>query len=100
MGARAAWVLLGSARAPLASRLDGVCNAAERGSIAVAGLNEGSDNRLRPRAGHVPGQLLLARIRRPATQGAAVNDLLYVAITIIVFALFFLLVKGVEKLER
>jgi hypothetical protein len=29
-----------------------------------------------------------------------VNDLLYVAITIIVFALFFLLVKGVEKLER
>ncbi len=28
------------------------------------------------------------------------NDLLYVAITIIVFALFFLLVKGVEKLER
>jgi hypothetical protein len=30
----------------------------------------------------------------------AVNDLLYVAITIIVFALMFLLVKGVEKLER
>jgi hypothetical protein len=29
-----------------------------------------------------------------------VNDLLYVAITIVVFALFFLLVKGVEKLER
>jgi hypothetical protein len=29
-----------------------------------------------------------------------VNDLLYVAITIIVFALMFLLVKGVEKLER
>jgi hypothetical protein len=28
------------------------------------------------------------------------NDLLYVAITIVVFALFFLLVKGVEKLER
>jgi hypothetical protein len=30
----------------------------------------------------------------------AVNDLLYVAITIIVFALFFLLVKGVEWIER
>jgi hypothetical protein len=27
-------------------------------------------------------------------------DLLYVAITIIVFALFFLLVKGVERIER
>ena len=28
------------------------------------------------------------------------NDLLYVAITIVVFALLFLLVKGVERLER
>ncbi len=71
-----------------------------RDSIALAGLNEGSGNRLRQRARHVPGHLLLARILRPATHGAAVNDLLYVAITIIVFALFFLLVKGVEKLER
>jgi hypothetical protein len=30
----------------------------------------------------------------------AVNDLLYVAITIVIFALLFLLVKGVERLER
>jgi hypothetical protein len=28
------------------------------------------------------------------------SDLLYVAITIIVFALFFLLIKGVERIER
>jgi hypothetical protein len=30
----------------------------------------------------------------------AVNDLLYVALTIVVFALLILLVKGVEWLER
>jgi hypothetical protein len=30
----------------------------------------------------------------------AVNDLLYVAVTIVVFAVLFLLVKGVEWLER
>jgi hypothetical protein len=30
----------------------------------------------------------------------AVSDVLYVALTIIVFALLFLLVKGVERLER
>jgi hypothetical protein len=29
-----------------------------------------------------------------------VSDVLYVALTIVVFALFFLLVKGVERLER
>lgn len=28
------------------------------------------------------------------------SDLLYVGITIVVFALFFLLVKGVERIER
>jgi len=30
----------------------------------------------------------------------AVNDLLYIGITIVVFALLILLVKGVERLER
>jgi hypothetical protein len=30
----------------------------------------------------------------------AVSDVLYVAVTIIVFALLFLLVKGVERIER
>jgi hypothetical protein len=30
----------------------------------------------------------------------AVNDLLYVAVTIVVFAVLILLVKGVERLER
>jgi hypothetical protein len=29
-----------------------------------------------------------------------VSDVLYVAITIVVFALLFLLIKGVERLER
>jgi hypothetical protein len=29
-----------------------------------------------------------------------VSDVLYVAITIVIFALLFLLVKGVERLER
>jgi hypothetical protein len=29
-----------------------------------------------------------------------VSDVLYVAVTIVVFALLFLLVKGVERLER
>lgn len=28
------------------------------------------------------------------------SDLLYVAITIVVFAVFFLLIKGVERVER
>jgi hypothetical protein len=30
----------------------------------------------------------------------AVNDLLYVAVTIAVFAVLFLLIKGVERIER
>jgi hypothetical protein len=30
----------------------------------------------------------------------AVSDVLYVAVTIVVFALLFLLVKGVERIER
>jgi hypothetical protein len=30
----------------------------------------------------------------------AVNDLLYVAVTIVVFAVLFLLIKGVERIER
>jgi hypothetical protein len=38
--------------------------------------------------------------QRVLTLGVAVNDLLYVAVTIIVFALMILLVKGVERLER
>ena len=28
------------------------------------------------------------------------NDLLYVAVTIVVFAVLFLLIKGVERIER
>jgi hypothetical protein len=37
---------------------------------------------------------------RAFTLGVAVSDVLYVALTIVVFALLFLLVKGVERLER
>jgi hypothetical protein len=32
--------------------------------------------------------------------GVTMSDVLYVAVTIVVFALLFLLVKGVERLER
>ena len=32
--------------------------------------------------------------------GVAMNDLLVIGITIVVFAVFFLIVKGVEHLER
>jgi hypothetical protein len=34
------------------------------------------------------------------TESTEMSDLLYVAITIVVFALFFLLIKGVERIER
>jgi hypothetical protein len=32
--------------------------------------------------------------------GATVSDLLYVALTIVVFAVLFLILKGVERFER
>lgn len=37
---------------------------------------------------------------RPVTQGAVVLDLLYIGLTIAVFAALWLLVKGVERIER
>ena len=39
-------------------------------------------------------------VRVLSNLGVAVSDVLYVAVTIVVFALLFLLVKGVERLER
>ena len=36
----------------------------------------------------------------PETQGGAVQDLLYIGLTIVVFAALWLLVKGVERFER
>jgi hypothetical protein len=44
-------------------------------------------------------------VSRPAVQlvlnlGVTVSDVLYVGLTIVVFALLILLVKGVERLER
>ncbi len=38
--------------------------------------------------------------RRPDTEEPAVLDLVYVGLTIVVFAALWLLVKGVERLER
>lgn len=48
----------------------------------------------------MPGQRLLARSPACSDLGVAMSDVLYVAITIVIFALLFLLVKGVERLER
>ena len=36
----------------------------------------------------------------PRTQGGPVLDLLYIGLTIVVFAALWLLVKGVERFER
>lgn len=36
----------------------------------------------------------------PESQGGAVQDLLYIGLTIVVFAALWLLVKGVERFER
>jgi len=36
----------------------------------------------------------------PELQGGAVQDLLYIGLTIVVFAALWLLVKGVERFER
>jgi hypothetical protein len=41
-----------------------------------------------------------ARAQLVLNLGVTVSDVLYVAITIVVFALLILLVKGVERLER
>lgn len=35
-----------------------------------------------------------------ATEERPVNDLLYIGLTIVVFAVLWLLVKGVERIER
>ncbi len=37
---------------------------------------------------------------RPRTQGGLVEDLAYIGLTILVFAVLWLLVKGVERFER
>jgi hypothetical protein len=35
-----------------------------------------------------------------AAQGGPVSDVIYIGLTIVVFAALFLLVKGVERIER
>jgi hypothetical protein len=42
----------------------------------------------------------MAQRRKATAEGVAMNDLLYVGLTIVVFALLILLVKGVEHFER
>ena len=39
-------------------------------------------------------------VPRPRTQGGLVEDLAYIGLTILVFAVLWLLVKGVERFER
>lgn len=63
-------------------------------------LRAGSENHLRRRA-----RTCTINVSRPAVQlvlnlGVTVSDVLYVGLTIVVFALLILLVKGVERLER
>ena len=69
-------------------------------------------NRLRPRAGHARPLLLarssacrtrsarLASVQLVLNLGVAVSDVIYIALTIVVFAVLWLLVKGVERFER
>lgn len=47
----------------------------------------------------VPGCLLIRSYGRALKEGL-VNDFLYVLLTVAVFAVLFLLVKGVERFER
>jgi hypothetical protein len=63
-------------------------------------LCEGSENHLRPRARKCAINVSRLAVQLVLSLGVTVWDLLYVAITIVVFALFILLVKGVERIER
>ena len=64
------------------------------------GLCDGSDNRLRPWAGHRPSGVSWPAVQLVLNLGVAVSDVIYIALTIVVFAVLWLLVKGVERFER
>jgi len=64
------------------------------------GLCDGSDNRLRPRAGQPPAGVSWPAVQLVLNLGVAVSDVLYIVLTIVVFAVLWLLVKGVERFER
>lgn len=64
------------------------------------GLCDGSDNRLRPRAGLPPVDVSWPAVQLVLILGVAVSDVIYIALTIVVFAVLWLLVKGVERFER
>jgi hypothetical protein len=79
---RAAWVLLGTVAAVHGWRMEG----------SLRPICAGKTARSRPSG---------ARVCRDSTGlGGTVQDLLYIGLTIVVFAALWLLVKGVERFER
>jgi hypothetical protein len=65
---------------------------------AIQAPDQGFDYDVRAAVGRAP------RLAMPAPRGkrlgAAMNDLLYIGLTIVIFALLSLIVKGVEHFER
>ena len=97
---RGAWILLGSGMSPHRSRLGPSSPLLCTVLLPWPGLCGSSDNRLRPRAGHRPARVSWPAVQLVLNLGVAVSDVIYIALTIVVFAVLWLLVKGVERFER